>query len=422
MGQHVAVANTSQRSKTKSDSVLNVLRFKFDVPLVLVTITMSILGLIMVFSSSWDVSIRMDEPPTYFVIRHVGWLAIGGVGMLVLSLIDYHSWRRLVLLGMGVAIFLLVAVLVVGDETLGSLRSLGDGSYRPSELAKLVIVVYLAVWLYAKREQLSDVSFGLVPLGMILGVVGGLILRQPDLSAAATIVILGGIMFYLAGGDLKQIALLVIIVLLFGWIVVAYNPTGSHRVDEFVAGWKDPLMSSDHVKHALGAIVQGGWFGVGIGRSTTKLTSLPVPHTDSVFAVICEETGILGAIVVICLFGILLWRGLSVARRAPDGLGSLLAAGLTIWITMEAFFSMLALTNLMPFAGNSLPFFSVGGSNLVFTMFAIGIVLNISRLSEQKQQENERRSISEVVDLRGRNGRRRVSRTRRSRPSARQAP
>ena len=158
---------------------------------------------------------------------------------------------------------------------------------------------------------------------------------------------------------------------------------------------------------------------MGIGRSTTKLTSLPVPHTDSVFAVICEETGVLGGVVVILLFGILLWRGLTISRRAPDGLGSLLAAGLTLWITMEAFFSMLALTGLMPFAGNSLPFYSVGGSNLVFTMFAIGIVLNISRLSEQRKQEEERRSLSEVVDLRRRNGRRRVSRTRRSRSSTR---
>jgi cell division protein FtsW len=158
---------------------------------------------------------------------------------------------------------------------------------------------------------------------------------------------------------------------------------------------------------------------MGIGNGTSKLTTLPFPHTDSVFAVVGEETGVFGTSMLVILYSLLFWRGLVIARRAPDGLGSLLAAGLTMWITLEAFVNMASLLNLMPFAGNTLPFFSVGGSSLVSSMAALGIVLNISRLSEQKQQKESRRTFSEIVNLRGWDRRRRVSRSGRTRKAKR---
>jgi cell division protein FtsW len=305
----------------------------------------------------------------------------------------------------------LILVLFVNEVINNASRTILGGSGQPSELAKLVIILYLAVWLYAKRDQLSDVSFGLIPLGLILGLLGGLIFLQPDLSAAATIFILGGILFFLAGGDLRQIAFILILGLIVGWFVFRFHPTGSQRVAEYMVSVKDLTNAPMHLSRSLEALVKGGWFGVGIGRADTKLTGLPVPPTDSIFAVIGEEVGIIGAATVVLLYGVLMWRGLRIANRAPDGLGKLLAAGLSLWIALEAFINMAVIVGLVPFAGNALPFISAGGSNLVVSLAAVGILMNISRLSAQNKDEEER-AFDAVIDLRRRDWRWRVSRPR----------
>jgi cell division protein FtsW len=225
---------------------------------------------------------------------------------------------------------------------------------------------------------------------------------------------MGVVLFFVAGGKLKQLAFLVTMSLLIGFLVVKANPYGGDRISSYVPGLKDPLASSDHVQRALSAFAHGGWFGVGLGKGSIKLTILPFPHTDSIFAVVGEEFGVLGAAVVVIMFCLLLWRGLRIAYSAPDFLGTLLASGIAIWIALEAFVNMLALTGLLPFAGNVLPFFSVGGSSLVFTLVGVGILLNVSRQSQRKKLEEERRTFGTTVDLRRRNGRRRVSRSGRS--------
>jgi cell division protein FtsW len=199
-------------------------------------------------------------------------------------------------------------------------------------------------------------------------------------------------------------------------IVVQISPTGRERVDNFIAGFKDPTQASYHVRRSFEAIVNGGVFGVGIGQSKSKLTGLPVPPTDSIFAVIAEELGLFGTLGLICLYIMLVWRGLVIARRAPDMLGTLLASGLVIWIGMEALINMAVMVGLLPFAGNALPFISAGGSNLVASLAAIGILMNISRQrGEGTMTDDEwRRSYSAVVDMRGWNRRRRLSRARRA--------
>jgi cell division protein FtsW len=316
-------------------------------------------------------------------------------------------------------IVLLILVLVVNEIRLGASRTLCHGSCQPSELAKLVAVIYLSVWLYAKRQFLHDVSFGLIPLGVILGIIGGLIYSQPDLSAAATVLILGGLLFFLAGADIRQIIFLLVLALIFGSFIVKVNATGQDRVGLFLAGLKDPTHASYHVQRSFEAIIKGGVFGVGLGQADTKLTGLPFAPTDSIFAVVAEELGLFGSVLLLGLYAAFLWRGLVIARRAPDMLGTLLASGITFWIAIEALINMAVMVGLMPFAGNALPFISAGGSNLVSTLCAIGIMLNISRQSGEivKQEEDDWRSFGAVIDLRGRNGRRGVSRTRRSQRS-----
>ena len=311
---------------------------------------------------------------------------------------------------------LLVTVLFINEIRLGASRTLYEGSYQPSEIAKLVAVIYLSVWLYAKREFLHDISLGLIPLGVILGIIGGLIYLQPDLSAAGTVFILGGLLFFLAGADLRQIVFLLIAAVIMAWIVVQFSATGQDRVSSFIAGLQDPTHASYHVQRSLEAVIKGGLFGVGLGQADTKLTGLPFAPTDSIFAVIAEELGLFGAILLMSLYAALIWRGLVIARRAPDMLGTLLAAGVTFWIGIEALINMAVMVGLLPFAGNALPFVSAGGSNLVSTMCAIGIMLNISRQSGEsaKMDRNEWRSFGAVIDLRRGNGRRSVPRPRRS--------
>jgi len=382
-----------------------------DVPLLLLTITLIIYGLVMVYSASWDFAYRATGDPMFTFKRQLIWLVLGTISAVVLALFNYRFWKHLVIVAMLITIAALLVVLVIGDTRLGASRGLVGGSIQPSELAKLVMIIYLAVWLDNRRDQLKAVSFGLLPLGTILGFVGGLIFLQPDLSAVMTIFILGGMMFFLAGGELKQILFIILIGLGIVYLiyVLPIFPTGRERINDFINGFKNLLQSSDHVKRSLEAFAKGGWFGVGIGKSTTKMTGLPFPHTDSIFAVVGEETGVVGAAALVLLYVGMVWRSLTVSKNAPDRLGKLLAGGLAFWLATEATINMAVMVGLMPFAGNALPFISAGGSSLLMMMSAVGIITNIARQSVEKREEE--RSFNAVVDLRGRDRRRRVSRS-----------
>jgi cell division protein FtsW len=388
-----------------------------DIPLILAVVALVVFGLIMLYSASFDFSFNEFGSPTHMFARQVRWLGVGILLAFTLSLFDYHRWRHAVVFAMLGTIGLLVTVLFVNEIRLGASRSLYEGSYQPSEVAKLISIIYIAVWLYAKRDFLHDISLGLIPLGVILGIIGGLIYLQPDLSAAGTVLVLGGLLFFLAGADIKQIVFILILAIFMGWVIVQFSVTGQDRVASFLAGWEDPTHASYHVQRSFEAVVKGGFFGVGLGQADTKLTGLPFAPTDSIFAVIAEELGLFGSMLLMSLYAVLVWRGLVIARRAPDMLGTLLASGMTFWIGMEALINMAVMVGLMPFAGNALPFISAGGSNLVSTLSAIGIILNISRLSGEnvKKEEDDWRSLGAVVDLRRGNGRRSVSRPRRSR-------
>ena len=387
----------------------------YDLPLLVTIFALVVFGLVMLFSASWDFSLGIYDAPMYMFNRQLLWLGIGTVIAVALAFFDYHHWRKLIVPAMLLTIVLLIGVLLMNDIRLGAKRAFFDGSAQPSELAKLISIIYLSVWLYAKRDLLHDIQLGLIPLGVILGIVGGLIYQQPDLSAAATVLVLGGLLFFLSGGDLKQIGVLLLVAIIAAALVAQVSPTGRERVSDFLAGIKDPTQASYHVRRSFEAIVNGGFFGMGIGQSQSKLTGLPVPPTDSIFAVIAEELGLVGSLGLMGLYTMLLWRGLVIARRAPDMLGTLLASGLVIWIGMEALVNMAVMVGLLPFAGNALPFISAGGSNLVASLAAIGILMNISRQrGEGTMTEEEWRSYGAVANLRGWNGRRRVSRARRA--------
>lgn len=382
-------------------------RLGFDIWLVAFTAILLIFGLVMVYSASADFSYKEYLDETQIFTRQILWVFAGIVAAAAMFFLRYQAWRRYVLVLMVGTLVLMLYIALDGETRLGANRALISGSIQPSELIKLALVLYISVWLFNHKDQMNEFSLGIVPMGSILGIVAVSVVMQNDYSATITVLVIGGLLFFLSGGKLRWIAsILLIAILLF---TLAYFMVGKvqDRIDPFLEGWKSLQNTSHHVRLSIQAFVNGGLFGVGIGKGEVKLNGLPYPHTDSIFAVIGEETGILGALVLVLLYLGILWRGMKIAGRAPDKLGRLIASGLTFWLIFEAFLNMAVLLNLAPFAGNALPFISAGGSSLVVSMMAIGILLNISRQSEQVQTQEEQ-TFHAFVDLRGRDRRRRV--------------
>lgn len=405
-----SVSNTAARHSA-------VTKLPIDVPLLLIVVCLLVFGLLMVYSSSWDASLLIDKPTTYVFTRQLMFVALGIAVCVIATFFDYHNYGKYLIYMMGVVTILLFAVLLQGEVRFNSTRALFGGSIQPSELAKLAIIIYLSFWLSNKRENLQSVTLGLLPLAVILGFIGGLIFIQPDISASATIVILGIMLFFLAGGEWKQLVVVLLVVGVVGGAVVAATATGKARLDQYFNGLQNPMLGSYHIRRTFEAVIKGRWFGVGIGQATTKFTGLPLPHTDSIFAVIAEETGIIGGFVIILLYVAMLWRAFVISKRAPDQLGSLLSFGLLAWIVMEAAMNISVIVGLIPFTGNALPMISAGGSSMVTTMAAIGVVMNISRQGVANTA-NERSFAGAFIDLRGRDGRRSVSSPDRSRETA----
>lgn len=394
--------NTNMRTPAARQTTKKLsFRENFDLPLLLIVFSLYIIGLLMVYSASWQFASQQGYSEYGTVLRQFVIGLAGIVGMIVITFIDYHRYRRWVVFGMLAIVALLLAVLVFGQSSdLTPKRGLFSGSVQPSEFAKLAIIIYLSFWLDSKKESINKFSFGLIPLAAIVGVTAGLILAQPDISAAATTVLLGGILFFIAGGKLQQILLVLGVTTILGFLVMKVSSTASTRLTDYWNGMQNPEQASDHVKWSLEAIINGGVFGVGIGRSTTKFIGLPVASTDSIFAVIAEETGLVGAFVVLGLYIAFIWRGLTIAYRAKDDLGKWLASGITIWIALEAAINTGVLVNLLPFAGNALPFISSGGSSLVTVFAGVGILFGIARQSKLDPVVSERNVPHAVVDLR----------------------
>ena len=393
---------------SKSRRRTNVQTLSFDVGLLLIVASLLVIGLLMVYSASWDVSMAISDSQNAIFLRQVLWVALGVIGATVLSFFDYHRYRKWVVPMMIVVIISLIAVLVIREVRYNSARSLLSGSIQPSEFAKLVSILYLSVWLTNNKDMLKDFKNYLLPLSFGIGFIVALILAQPDLSAGLTVLMLGIMLLYLAGGDWKHVGIVILAGLLGFVFLINVMPTGRIRFAEYLSGLQNPTQSSYHIQRTYEAIIKGGVFGVGLGKATTKFTGLPLPHTDSIFAVIAEETGIVGSMIVIALYVLLIWRGFKIARNAPDQLGSLLAFGLTSWIVIEALINVAVIVGLLPFAGNALPFISAGGSSMTATMAAIGIVMNVARQGTNKAA-SERSTTSATVDLRRRDGRRSVS-------------
>ena len=386
-----------------------------DLVLLAAIVALSGFGLLMVYSSSTDFSlVVLGADPNYLFFRQLMWFVLGFAVAASLILIDYHLIQKAAIWMIAISIIGLVAVLLGNELRNGAVRTFMNGSIQPSEFAKLVTILYLSVWLSNKKDTLHEAKLGLIPLAVIVGIISGLILLQPDISATLTIILLGAMLFFLANGDIKQIGLVILIIAVIALLMYLVSSTAQARISQYLDFLKDPSQAEPQLRQSLAAIVNGKFFGVGLGESNAKLTGLQLPHSDSIFAVLVEETGLLGALILVALYGVVLWRGLKISRNAPDMLGSIMAAGLTFWICIEAAFNMGAIVGILPLAGSALPFISYGGSSLLSNMAAIGILMSIARQQNvQGNNTQERRPYRATVDLRRGNRRRSVSRSRR---------
>lgn len=356
-----------------------------DVMIFLITLALLSLGVVMVFSASSVSAYEIFRDTYYFIKRQLAWAAIGLVAMCVTMEVDYRVWKQLAWPALLFSLVLLVAVLIpgVGVMIRGSRRWLGVGSltFQPSEVAKIVMVFFMASFLSDRSTKMHRFVEGLLPPLVVLGVVFGLIMLEPDFGTGGAIVGITILMLFAAGASISHLAALGAMGIP---ALVAVAMAAPYRVRRFLAflhPWEDPLGSGFHIIQSLLALGSGGVFGVGLGRSRQKFLYLPMQHTDFIFAIIGEELGFVGATAVVVLYFLFAWRGLRVAIGAPDSFGSLLAVGITTMIVFQAAINIGVVSGTFPITGITLPLISFGGSSLVTTLAAIGVLLNISKYS-----------------------------------------
>jgi cell division protein FtsW len=353
-----------------------------DKTLLLTVVGLCLLGLVMVYSSS-EVQGYIDyHNASYFFQHQLIWLAIGAVGGLFALGLDYHRLRALAPVMMVGTVVLLVLVLIphIGVSRNGARRWFGFSSFtiQPAELAKVVVVCYLARWLEKSGAKVRSPKDGLLPFLLMVGLVVGLVLLEKDLGTSMVLAIIAIAMFMVAGARWHHLLMVVGGAALAMVALIKLEPYRYNRMAAFLNPWSDSLNTGFQSVQSVLALGSGGLTGVGLGNSIQKYQWLPEAHTDFIFAIIGEELGLIGTLLVLCLFCLLAYRGYRAALRAPDTFGLLLATGITTWITFQAFVNMAAVAVVLPTTGIPLPFVSFGGSSLSVTLAAVGLLLNIS--------------------------------------------
>ena len=354
---------------------------KVDSVLLVVVLGLVCIGLIMVYSASSFISTHDYNDPSAYFQRQAISAFFGVIAMLVTARIDYRYWRRFSLVALAVALPLLVLVLFFGTNAYGASRWFRIGnsfSFQPSELTKLALALYIADWLARKGNQVSSFLYGLTPFVILVGLILGLVLLENDMGTAIVIAGLTTVMFFTAGANIIQFVLAMMGGILI-FMTQAFKGYRLYRLLGFLNPFKNVTSINLQLYQSLLALGSGGFLGLGLGESRQKTGYLPFPHIDSIFAIIGEELGFVGAALVIILFLCLAFRGFRLARRTQDMYGALLATGITTWLVLQAAVNIGATSAFIPYTGVPLPFISFGGTSLVISLAAVGILLNISR-------------------------------------------
>jgi cell division protein FtsW len=355
----------------------------YDLMLLSVIVALLGIGLAMVYSASGIKALDAQDDPRYFLIQQSAWVAIGLAAMFVVARVDYHRYRRLALPGLAIAVLLLAVVLVpgVGTRVGGASRWLRISSFaglQPAELAKLALVVYLAFWLAAKRELVGRWSVT-VPFVALLSIVAALVIAEPDLGTAIVVVAIGLAMYFVAGARIIEFAALGGLATICVAAVAVVQPYRLLRLVTFLDPWSEPQGAGFQTIQSIYGLALGGPLGEGLGAGREKFGFLPAPYTDSIFAVLGDELGLLGTLTVVVLFLVIAFKGVRIALSAPDATGTLLATGVTVWLVFQAWVNMAVVAALLPMTGITLPFISYGGSSICVGLVAVGILLNVGR-------------------------------------------
>lgn len=358
---------------------------KIDSVLLALVLALLCSGLVMVYSSSSFLAARAYGDASYFFQKQLLSAFLGVIVMLITMRIDYRHWRKVSLFGLVIIVPLLVVVLIFGTNVYGASRWLSIGSIRlfqPSELTKLVLALYIADWLARKGNQVGTFLYGLAPFVILVGVILGLVLLENDMGTAIIIAGLAAAMFFTAGANIFQFLLAMGCGGLI-FMTQAFKGYRYYRLMGFMNPFKDITGINLQLYQSLLALGSGGWFGLGLGASRQKTGYLPFPYIDSIFAIIGEELGFIGCSIIVVLFLCLAFRGFRLARRTQDVYGALLATGITTWLTLQAIVNIGSTTGTLPYTGVPLPFISYGGTSLVISLAAVGVLLNISRYIQE---------------------------------------
>ena len=364
-------------------------RGPLDVPFLLLTLLLTGVGLIMLFSASFPMAYYEGVGPAYYLIRQGVFAALGIAAMLAIGRINYERYRVVgkYVLAISIALLILVLIPSVGITRNNATRWLGFGelfTFQPSEIAKVGVILYFADSISKKRERMRTFRYGILPYGIILGVIAVLMVLEPHLSGTILILGIGAVMMFVGGIQPVWVGAGLGVGALGVWAYlsgkIGYNA-------KRIMIWRDPLTNDPdlmrdagyQIRQSLLAIGSGGLLGVGLGRSRQKFMYLPERHNDFIFSIICEELGLIGATLIMALFALLIIRGYWIALHARDRFGALLAVGVTTQVALQVFLNIAVVSNLIPNTGISLPFFSYGGTALVIQLAEMGLVLSVSR-------------------------------------------
>lgn len=359
-------------------------RGSLDPVLIGAVVLLLTIGIFMVYSASLVVAFEQFRDDTYFLSRQLIWISIGLMAMFVLAQIDYRVWQRYSIAMLAVVIVLLVAVLIpgVGASSYGSARWLKPIPFiqlQPSELTKLVLVLYMADWLAGKGRRVTEFFTSSLPFLIILTVVCSLVAVEPDFGTTVVIALTAISLFFIAGANLLHFTAGLLASAAVGWVALTSAAYRIQRIEVWFDPWRDIQGSGWHTVQTLIALGSGGLTGLGLGASRQKHFWLVNAHTDAILAIVGEELGLIGTLAVIGLYGVFAWRGLRIAYRANDPYGRLLAAGLTTMIFWQAAINIAVVTNSTPYTGVTLPFVSFGGNSTVVSLAAVGLLLSIAR-------------------------------------------
>jgi cell division protein FtsW len=357
-------------------------KLKSDKLLFIATLVLICASLVMVYSASAVIALEKQQHPSFFLFKQATFAFLGLALMPVLMRVDYRHYRQPIVLwtALGLVGLALVAVLF-GPRLNGARRWFGIAGVgvQPSEFAKIAIIFFVAAVLARRMDRIDDVRYSLVPIAVVLGGIVGLILLQPDLGTALSIILIVSAMVFAAGINYRYIVGLLLVSLPAAYVVLMSADYRRRRIFAFLDPWQDPLGDGFQVIQSLIAVGTGGLFGRGLMAGVQKLFYLPYPETDFIYAVIGEELGLVGTTLVLMCFCVIGWRGLRTAIQAPDRFGAFLALGLTAMVVVQAFFNISVVLGLLPTKGIPLPFVSFGGSSLLTSMIGMGILLNVSQ-------------------------------------------